>query len=226
MKDNLIVIACATVIEEMLPLMPEGMKYRTLDFGLHSYPNKLRSTLQDNIDQVVHEYRDLDEAITILLGYGLCSQGIAGIQARGCRLVVPRVDDCIAIFLGSRAAYKQQALSQPGTYYLTKGWIEAGDTPFSEYRHVVRQFGEKRAESLFKSMLANYKRLALINTGQYQLEHYREYSRRMAERFNLCYEEIQGSTKMVEKILSGQWDNDFIVAEPGDTITLTDFLGL
>lgn len=41
-------------------------------------------------------------------------------------------------------------------------------------------------------MLGNYKRAALINTGQYELEQYWEYAQRMAENFNLRYEEIQG----------------------------------
>jgi hypothetical protein len=53
---------------------------------------------------------------------------VIGLRANGCTLVVPRVDDCISIFLGSHGAYKQQAGAEPGTYYLTKGWIEVGDT--------------------------------------------------------------------------------------------------
>ena len=32
------VIACATVIEEMLPLMPPELAYEVLDFGLHLVP--------------------------------------------------------------------------------------------------------------------------------------------------------------------------------------------
>ena len=43
-------------------------------------------------------------------------------------------------------------------------------------------------------MLNNYKRLALINTGQHELERYRDYARRTAMRFGLKYEEIEGST--------------------------------
>jgi hypothetical protein len=97
-----LILACATVIEEMLPLMPPEMKCQVLDFGLHVNPEKLRNTLQETIDAVSTEYD------TIVLGYGLCSQAIIGIKATHCRIVVPHVDDCIAIFLGSCAAYQQQ----------------------------------------------------------------------------------------------------------------------
>lgn len=47
-------------------------------------------------------------------------------------------------------------------------------------------------------MLNHYTRLALLNTGQYELDRYREYARRMAEQFGLRYEEIHGSTALRE----------------------------
>ena len=40
------VIACATVIEEMMPHLPPAFKYEVLDFGLHVNPGALRSSLQ------------------------------------------------------------------------------------------------------------------------------------------------------------------------------------
>jgi len=153
----------------------------------------------------------------------MCSQAVIGIKANGCRLVCPRVDDCIAIFLGSRGAYNAQCRAEPGTYYLTKGWIEVGDTPFSEYEQTVKRFGKERAERIYKIMMGNYKRLALINTGQYELENYREYARHTAEQFGLHYEEIEGSDIMIKKSLFGPWDDEFVVIEPGETFTLQQF---
>lgn len=213
-----LVIACATVIEEMLPLLPPEVGHRVLDFGLHTDPAKLKQALQQAIDEA-------DPAVdTIILGYGLCSQGVIGLKAGHSRLVVPRVDDCISIFLGSGAAYREQARSEPGTYYLTKGWIEAGESPFSEHEKTVQRYGAEKAERIYRIMLKNYKRLALINTGQYELERYRDYARRTAERFALRYEEVTGSTELVTKMINGAWDDDFIVVAPGDTIELHHFL--
>ena len=37
--------------------------------------------------------------------------------------------------------------------------------------------GKKRAEWIYQKLMGNYKRLALINTGQYELEKYRDYAR-------------------------------------------------
>ncbi len=212
-----IVIACATVIEEMLPHLPSGVESQVLDFGLHVNPKQLRRVLQQTIDAVCAEVD------TILLGYGLCSQAVVGLRAHNCTLVVPKVDDCISLFLGSGATYREQVRSEPGTYYLTKGWIEAGDSPFAEYDSLAERFGRQKAEWLLRKMLKNYTRLALINTGQYELERYRIYARNMADRWGLRYEEIPGSDVLVARLLHGPWDGDFVVARPGDTISFPDF---
>lgn len=211
------VIACATVIEEMLPLLPPEVAYEVLDFGLHVDPPRLKRKLQEVID------RSAATAGEIILGYGFCSMAVMGLQANGCTLIVPRVDDCIAIFLGSATAYKQQARSEPGTYYLTKGWIEVGDIPFAEYDRLLKQYGPEKADWLVRQMLKHYTRLALIDTGQHDIERYRAYARRLAERFDLRFEEIPGSNALIRKMLFGLWDEDFVVVPPGETIRYEHF---
>lgn len=211
------VIACATVIEEMLPLLPEDVPHEVLDFGLHLRPDELKKTLQQKIDDASQQ------ADVLLLGYGLCSMAVVGLQARTAHLVIPRVDDCIAIFLGSCAAYKEQARKEPGTYYLTKGWIEAGDTPFEEHKQLVEKYGEQRALRMTRLLLKNYKRLAFINTGQYEIDHYRSYARSTAQAFELRFEEIEGSPALVEKMVHGPWDDEFVVIAPGETVRYTHF---
>jgi len=215
--DRTKIIACATVIEEMLPLLPPQVQVQTLDFGLHLRPDGLRVSLQNAINATS------DAVDTILLGYGLCSLAVLGLHSATSTLVVPRVDDCIAIFLGSRAAYRQQASSEPGTYYLTKGWIEAGDSPFAEYDRLVECYGSERADRMIRLTLKNYSRLAFINTGQYDIERYRAYARQASERLGLRYEEIQGSNELVKKMIYGPWDDEFVVAPPGREIRYQDF---
>ena len=211
------IIACATVIEEMLPHLSPDATYEVLDFGLHIRPESLRDALQEAIDAAS------ESADTIILGYGLCSQAVVGLRANGCTLVVPRVDDCIAIFLGSDRAYREQQRAEPGSYYLTKGWIEVSDTLLDEYERTVEQYGQQRADRVMQLMLKHYTRLAFIDTGQHEQERYREYARAAAERLGLRYEEIPGSDALIIKTLDGPWDDDFVVACPGETISYLDF---
>lgn len=211
------IVACATVIEEMQPLLPEGMAYEVLDFGLHLIPNNLKNRLQKSIDEQGSHFD------TLILGYGLCSMAVTGLQARNCTLVIPRVDDCIAIFLGSKNAYSEQTKKEPGTYYLTKGWIEVGDSPFEEYNRMVEQFGQERADRIMGIMLKHYTRLAYIDTGQNEQQKYREYARNTAKKFNLRFEEITGSDTLVRKLVFGPWDDEILVTPPGHTIEFLDF---
>jgi len=211
------VIACATVIEEMLSIIPGDVDYEVLDFGLHLNPKELKQVLQEKINIDSPNYD------VLMLGYGLCSMAVVGLEATTAALVVPRTDDCIAIFLGSPDAYTEQAKKEPGTYYLTKGWIEVGDTPFEEHKLIVERYGEEKAARMTKLLLKNYTRLGFINTGQYEIERYREYAQNTAEKFDLRFEEINGSPAMVKKLLFGPWDDEFVVILPGEKITYTDF---
>ncbi len=211
------VIACATVLEEMLPFLPGDVPYEVLDFGLHLRPLELKRVLQDKIDAASQT------ADVVLLGYGLCSMAVVGLRATTATLVTSRSDDCIAIFLGSCSAYRQQVSKEPGTYYLTKGWIEVGDSPFEEYHRLVEKYGEAKADRMIKLTLKNYTRLAFINTGQYELERYREYARQTGAKFNLRYEEIDGSPALVRKLIFGPWDEEIVVVPPGETITYEMF---
>lgn len=211
------IIACPTVIEEMQPLLPPEVSTEILDFGLHVQPEKLRDVLQAAIDRVSS---DID---TIILGYGLCSMAVVGLSSTKCTLVVPKVDDCIAIFLGSNRAYHKQSAKEPGTYYLTKGWIEVSDTPLEEYKRMVERYGEKRADKVMGIMLKNYTRLAYIDTGMENQEKYRKYARKNAARFNLRYEEIPGSKALIEKMVNSPWGDDFLVVKPGEKITFEAF---
>ena len=212
------VIACATVIEEMLPFLPADVPYETLDFGLHLRPEDLRESLQRKIEQ------SSPRADVLLLGYGLCSMAVVGLKAADATLVIPRTDDCIGIFLGSCAAYRAQVKQEPGTYYLTKGWIEVGDSPFEEHERLIKKYGEVKAERMTRLVLRNYKRLGFINTGQHEIERYRNYAHRAAERFGLNFEEIEGSSALVRKMVFGPWDEEFVVVPPGQTVRFEDFV--
>ena len=216
-KAKRLLIGCPAVMEDIRPLLPPTIAYRVLDFGLYRDPSRLRNALQQTISE------SSEQAETIILAYGLCSQGVVGLRASSCTLVVPRVDDCISMFLGSNAARQHQSRLEPGTYYLTKGWIKMGQTPFSEYNRMIAKYGQERADKLQRIMLKGYKRLAFINTSLYELQSCREYAHHVAERFELQYEEIKGSTDLIEKMINGPWDKEFVVVKPGETITFEHF---
>lgn len=211
------IIACRTVIEEMQQLLPSDMEALTLESGLHLHPDKLRDALQGKIDEITTDTE------TIILGYGLCSMGVIGLKATDSTLVIPRQDDCVAIFLGSRRVYKKELNKEPGTYFLSKGWIDAGITLLDELKRMEERYGKMRAERIMKRMLQHYKRLAFIDMGYQDQEQYSQFSRKAAKVLNLDYQVIKGTPELLLKICNGPWDNEFVVIPPGHTIRLEDF---
>jgi len=211
------IIACKTVIHEMQHLLPSNIEPLTLDSGLHLHPEKLRGKLQAVIDEITAHTE------TIILGFGLCSMGVIGLKASDSKLVIPCLDDCIALFLGSRRAYLKALSQEPGTYFLSKGWIDAGITLVDELMSMEERYGKRRAELVMRRMLQHYRRLAFIDMGYQDQERYRQFSQEAARRLNLYYQEIKGTPKLLGKICNGPWDDEFVVAPPGHIIHLKDF---
>ncbi len=207
------IIACETVAEALSGLLPAGMACEVLRFGLHNTPDLLHQEIQRAIDETA------DDVDTIILGYGICSKGTVELQARRFKLVIPRADDCIALFLGSRDRYREEFFRAPGTFYLTRGWIRYGGDPYSEYRKMVERYGHEKAYMLEKMVIEHYTRLALIRTDDVDLERCRDYARQVASFFDLDFEEIDGSNRMIHKLLRGDWDEEFVVVEPGGVTT-------
>lgn len=214
---NTFLIACETVINEMLPFMPTDMLYQSLEPGLHLEPDKLRGVLQDAVDQ------NTGNTDTIVLGYGLCSMAVIGLRAAESTLVVPRADDCIAMLLGSQENYKQVLKEEPGTYFLSKGWIESGINIVEEFKQMEAKYGKKNAEMVKEMMFKNYTRLALISTGQGHQKPFQNFARRAAEDLSLRYEQIQGTDSLLRKMANGPWDGDFVVVPPGQKIKMEYF---
>ena len=207
-------IACRTVLKEMEDVLPPDLESLALESGLHLDPEKLRGALQAMIDEITNETE------TIILGFGLCSLGVIGLRATNSTLVIPRVDDCIAILLGSRRAYQRELKREPGTYFLSKGWIDARITILDEWKRMGERYGQRNAGRIMKRMFRNYRRLAFIEMGQQDQEQYRQFSKRAAKELGLTYQAIKGTPRLLGKICNGPWDDDFVVAPPRHTIRL------
>jgi hypothetical protein len=160
---------------------------------------------------------------TVILGYGLCSMGVIGLKAMSSTLVIPRMDDCIAMFLGSQSVYKEVLDQEPGTYFLSKSWIDGRITIVDELERMEERYGRNRAERIVKRMLQNYRRLAFIDMGYKDCDKYKEFSRTAAKRLKLKYQEIKGTPEFLRKICNGPWDHEFVVVPPAHGVCLEAF---
>ena len=118
-------ISCEVLFREMCDACAHSPHQVDLEFlpkGLHDLGSKaMAAKIQEVVDRTPEGVYD-----AILLGYGLCGNGLHGLAARHTRLVLPRAHDCIALLMGSRERYQAYFEGNPGTYYLSTGWLERG----------------------------------------------------------------------------------------------------
>ncbi len=228
-----VLVACkvlAAALERVLP-MDLAAEVRLLEYGLHRVPVKLAGAVQEALDEI-------EEPSLVVLGYGLCGNGLKDIRAGRHTLLMPRADDCIAILLGSYRAYMRQFAAAPGTYYLTKGWLESGSHPLKEYQEYLPKYGQEQSLWLLDQQYRNYSRIALVASTPEEMATYREQAQEVArfcERRGMRFEEILGSDDYVRRLIEAAdaircGDDaidpgpDFLVIRPGGQIRQDMFM--
>ena len=220
-----VILSCRVLENVLAPHVRDGTTVIYMDYGLHRRPDTMARSLQEQLDE-------LPEPSTVLVGYGLCGGGLAGLHAGPHTLLIPRSDDCIAILLGSRAAYMEAFENNPGTYYMTKGWLESGNHPLAEYKTFAEVYGAERAERMMNMMYRNYSRLCFIAVDPADFDTYGPLAREVAafcqERWDMEYEERLGSNALVQQLLAAPADiraagDDLVVVPPGGTVTAEMF---
>lgn len=226
-ESPVVIIACRVLQSLLESLLPPELASQVIfqEYGLHRLPDKMRTALQEAIDSI-------ETPSFIVLGYGLCGNGLHGLKAGKHTLLVPRADDCIAILLGSRERYMQEFEAEPGTYYLSKGWLECGSHPLGEYEEYVEKYGQEEAAWVMDMQYQHYRRLVLVAHSEEEMERYRPEAVRVAQycaRWNMRYEEILGSEGYVRRLVAAagapdEAGDEFLIVRPGGEIRQDQFV--
>ena len=128
--------------------------------------------------------------------------------------------------------FRKEFDNNPGTYYLTKGWLKSGSDPLREYEALVEKYGSKKADWLMDMQYKNYKRLVLVAHSQNELDTYRPRALEVAEyceRWGMKYEEILGSDLYIRLLVEGattlsESDDSFLLISPESTIQQRQFI--
>lgn len=223
------IIACRVLTRELsyyASQSPHAVEITWLPQGLHDTPDRLRAMLQQTIDGLAQqkEQRILKHLPDVLvLGYGLCSNGVVGLEVGDIPVVIPRTDDCIALFLGSQRRYLDLFTQNGGTYWLNNGWIETAFFPSREQLAARRQeyvelYGEDNADFLLDQdglWMKNYNTAAYIRSPVYENPAYPGLVRQVAADNGWKYAEFQGDTRLIRMMAEGTWnDTEFCVCPP------------
>lgn len=236
------IIACRILARELSYLASKSTNQIEITWigrGLHNNPDQLRNRLCDAVDDLYEQFEtgELEHRPDyIVLGYGLCSNGVVGVRCKDIPIVVPRTDDCIALFMGSQARYLKEFSQRSGTYWLNNGWLEQSrsilDTETLYRRRwleYAEKFGEDNADYLMEiesSWINNYSTLGYIHSQIYNSDENLEKARQEADRRNWELYETQDDLRMLRMMVDGTWnEEEFLILQPGEKIA-PDYTGL
>lgn len=210
---NTKILACATIRDEIEKATSEvGCDYPIIwiESGLHVRPKSLRDRIQEELDKIKQTDR-------ILMGFGYCGDAVVGLTSRDFEMVIPKVDDCISLLLGSMEN-RQNCSACGGTYFLTKGWLHGEYNIMAEYRMCLKLYGQDATNLIYKQMLGHYKFLGIIDTGAYDLEQIAPSVSEIVSTFNMKTVVLQGQDHYLKKLLTGPWEEKQFLIIPPDTV--------
>lgn len=230
-------IACDVLNREISYLSSQSECFVDVTFlhqGLHCTPEKLREMLQKEIDKTnegfpYNHFGNRPNYDYIIIGYGLCSNGIVGINSSKLPLVIPKGHDCITMLLGSKERYRNYFDSHSGTYWYSGGWVDRGNQPAEEryagtYKEYLEKYGEDNAEYLMEMeqhWMKDYNNATYINWESLgNSNYYRNYTLESAKYLNWKFDELEGDPTLLKKMLNGIFDEkEVLIVPPGKKVT-------
>lgn len=230
---RLLLIGCGVLLRELSDAIvhsPHLVDAQYLSTGLHDTGTKLmRQAIQDAIDAAEGKKYD-----AVVLGYALCGTGLTGVCARSMPVVIPRAHDCIAMLMGSREKYKEHFDANPGTYFRSIGWVERNDELEDQVAglglrgtldELIEKYGLDEGKFLYNELMSykrNYTKLTFIRTGLEVDSSFRDRAIAEATEKGWHFADFEGTTELFRRLLSGDWNDDFLVVAPGHKIVASN----
>lgn len=217
---NIVILSCSSLkdyVEEAQKVSHTDYPVIYLDRKYHMEPRIMRQ-------MILEEEKKMSPNIdTVLVAMGFCGGSWEQVTFTR-RTVIPRVDDCISLLLQKTDEYIPN-LKETGHMYMADIDPEDfdmekmfRDMPCDEYEGISK-------DELLHMFFDNYHYLDVVDTGfnDCYSEDYAAKAQKNADLMNVTLDYVEGSNHLLEKLISGNWDEQFLIAEAGHMIRHADF---
>lgn len=213
-------LSCRTLEPEVRLAMAKcgcTLELEVLQENNHDVPHLLRRNIQTHLDAM----EDVDR---VLMAFTTCGGTMVGLKTGAFELVIPRLDDCLSLLMGSME--RRKAVLEGGFgMFVTKSWMDHEKNTAAELERIQRTYPPERAKRIIQAMCGNLDSLNMIDTGAYEVAAILPRTEALAEQLHLKHRIVQGTTAYLEELLQGPHDPArFIVIPPHTTVTDADTL--
>lgn len=217
--EHTVILSCSSLllhVEAAQTKMHTRFPVVNLDRRLHAEPKRMRSSILETLDALPPSCE------TVLAAMGYCGGSWNHIPLSR-RVVIPKVDDCITLLLHTDDT-PHGNLKEAGHMYFRD--CDTGAYSIESMKEeICRTYGMEFGTSIFGSWFQNYTNADIIDTGVYDCysEEYVTEAQKNADLIRCSLGYVEGSNRILEKLVSGQWDAQFVVLESGQEMTEQDF---
>ena len=219
--QNTVILACSSLteyVEEAQRRCGTDLPVIYMNRLYHRDPKEMQTHILDALAEKLPA-----DTETVLVTMGFCGGSWDNVSAP-CRLVLPRIDDCVSLLLQTGDAPVSD-LKQPGHLY-----VRAKDPKDESFRGIferlTQEIDEETKARYHKDWQDLYSHLDIIDTGinGCHAPAYRETVQADADWLDAELAYVPGGTHLIEKLLRGSWDEQFLVLEPGCAVQKEEML--
>lgn len=218
-KDNTVILACTSMllhVEAAQKKMKTDFPVIEADREYHVDPQSMKQCLRNKLTELP------DSVENVLAAIACCGGSWDGIRAER-KIVIPNMDDCITMLLHTDDV-QHANLKEKGHMYIRDS--DTGKYSIKGMKEeLCRDYGMEFGTMVFGSYFQNYTNVDIIDTGAYDCysEKFAVQAQENADLIRCILDYVPGSNRILEKLVSGKWDEQFVIFEKGETIGLKKF---
>ncbi|MCR4710483.1 MAG: DUF1638 domain-containing protein [Clostridiales bacterium] len=222
-NDNTVILACTSLkdyVEEAQKRLGTNIKAIYVSRLYHRDPKEMREHILEKLDNLP------EGTDTVLVAMGYCGGSWEGVAKNSCRIVLPKIDDCVSLVMQLTDEPKSNLKEDKHFYVRDKDPAKESIKAIFEHMADAQELDQETREKYHKHWQDMYEEIDIIDTpiNDARSQEYFDKVKVDADWLDARLEYVMGGTHMIEKLIKGDWDDQFLVLEPGEPATKAEML--